>query len=36
LFGQSTNTSIFRTDLPGNETFDLATWAPGTVPTLTS
>lgn len=36
LFGQSTNTSIFRTDLPSNETFDLATWAPWTVPTLTS
>jgi hypothetical protein len=34
LFDQSTNTTIFRSDLPSNETFDESTWAPWTVPTL--
>jgi hypothetical protein len=34
LLGQNTNTSIFRTDLPSNETFDESVWAPWTVPTL--
>jgi hypothetical protein len=35
LFDQSTNTTIFRSDLPSNETFDESTWAPWIVPTLT-
>jgi hypothetical protein len=34
LFDQSTNTSIFRSDLPSNETFDETIWAPWSVPTL--
>lgn len=35
LLGQTTNTTVFRSDLPSNETFDESVWASWTVPTLT-
>jgi hypothetical protein len=36
LLGQTTNTTIFRSDLPSNETFDESVWASwAVVPTLT-
>ena len=34
LFDQPTNTTIFRSDLPSNETFDETMWAPWSVPML--